>query len=263
MCFAILGLTLAISANAQLLHRYDFATGANDIVGTANGTLGSGTISGGALITSGANTGVSLPGSAVAGIAGPFTIETWYYAIAPQGSWHTLFSFSDGTTGNYVIGQPVRNAPTYYSGASVNGAGGSAVGEQLMTGYAQDVWWDNPNQNPRQMLLTYDGATLSLYEDGTLAPFANNLADVGLNLSSLSAQIGIASGAPFGDPSLNGSTYDFRIYGQSVTADQAASLFALGADASTAAIITAVPEPSAFVLAGFGMLALFLNRRRS
>ena len=43
------------SANAQLLHRYDFNT-TNDTVGTANGTLvGSATLSGGALVTDGGN----------------------------------------------------------------------------------------------------------------------------------------------------------------------------------------------------------------
>src|SRR5690242_15040499 len=43
---------LGLSAEAQLLHRYDFSGGANDSVGTAQGTLeGSATINGGALNT--------------------------------------------------------------------------------------------------------------------------------------------------------------------------------------------------------------------
>ena len=102
---------LNFSAQAQLLHRYNFQTAgsANDIVGTANGTLyGTATVSGGALNTSG-NLGslsggipqncLSLPAAAVAGITNAFSLEIWFYANY-NGPWCTAFSFSDGTTAN-------------------------------------------------------------------------------------------------------------------------------------------------------------------
>jgi len=139
--FAIMG----IPANAQLVHRYSFINGATDSVGTANGTLGSGTIAGGKLTAGGTTTGVMLPPAALAGISGPFAIETWYLATAPQGADHT--------------------------------------------------------------------ATAS---------------DPGFNLQSMATQIGINSGSPFGDPSLNGYTTDFRIYNQNLTAEQVTLLYAGG-----------------------------------
>src|SRR5579863_5774411 len=83
---------LDTSAQAQLLHRYNFQTAgsANDIVGTADGTIyGSATVSGGALTTTGSAGGLSggvpqnsvgLPASAVAGLTNAFSLEIWYTA---------------------------------------------------------------------------------------------------------------------------------------------------------------------------------------
>jgi hypothetical protein len=52
---AIVSVALVSSANAaELLHRYNFDTSADDSVGTANGTLLNGAaVSGGALVTNG------------------------------------------------------------------------------------------------------------------------------------------------------------------------------------------------------------------
>ncbi len=105
-----------------LLHRYDFTGNANDSVGTANGTLeGSATISGGALNTTAVagslsggvpQNGVLLPAGAVAGITGPFTIESWFKANS-AGGYCTLFSFSGNNTASYVLATPARGNSPY------------------------------------------------------------------------------------------------------------------------------------------------------
>ena len=51
--------------------------------------------------------------------------------------------------------------------------------------------------------------------------------DSGFNLSTLT-DIGINGGSPFSDSALTGSTWDLRMYSGASTADQVASVYALG-----------------------------------
>jgi len=264
-----------ISANAQLLHRYDFTSNANDSVGTANGAPVNGAaISGGAVVTDGGNgavngtwsgTGprVTLDSSAVSGITGAFTIEDWFTCTTGWPKYDTLYAFSDNTVDNYLLGAPVRGYSPWPSGTAMRGAGGSynATWDLVLSGIYLD------QGGPHQTVLTYDGTTFSYYVDGALANFSGLAAtgtDVGFNLSTLT-DIGINGGSPWGDPSLTGSTYDFRIYGQSLNADQVAAVYGLGSDAGNDAIMSAVavPEPSALALIGLGLLATNAARRRS
>ncbi|MES2476602.1 MAG: LamG-like jellyroll fold domain-containing protein [Verrucomicrobiota bacterium] len=242
------------SLHAQLLHRYDFATNANDSVGTAHGTLaGSATISGGSLNTTavagGLNAGVvqngaALPSSAVSGINGAFTIETWFSANY-GGGFASLFSFSDGTTANYVLATPARGNAPYASTISVIG-GGSGGTEKQASAQFQD------NGVLHHAVITYDGNTLSYFIDGALDSFQGlpaTLTASGLNLSALPV-IGINGGSPWPDNSINGSTLDFRIYGQALTPAQIVNLNTLGADAGNAAIssvLTSTPASSVLI----------------
>jgi hypothetical protein len=267
--------SLAASANAQLLHRYDFDS-VNDTVGTANGTLvGTASLAGGALVTAGgkgtvngtwSGTGprMTVDGSAVAGITGAFTIETWFTCTTGWPKFDTVYAFSDSTAANYLLSAPVRGGAPWQSSVAMKGAGGTATGSWDY--FANGIYLDTPGVH--QQLATYDGTTLSYYVDGVLANFAGLPATVinsGFNLSTLTS-IGINGGSPYGDPSLTGSTYDFRIYGQSLTADEVSSVYGLGSDASTASIISAitpVPEPSTLALAGLGLLTSLILRRKN
>jgi autotransporter-associated beta strand protein len=245
------------SAQAQLLHRYDFATdgSADDTVGTANGVIyGGATVSGGVLNTPSGVTGtlsggvpqncVGLPAAAVAGITNAFSIEIWYQA-AYNGGFCTLFAFSDGTTNNYLQGTPARGAAPYQSDIELRLTNGTA---QLANGIYSD---DNTLHH---VIATYDGTNITYYRDGSLPSFSglqNTFVDTGLILSNLT-YIGVGGGSPWGDQTIAGQTYDFRIYGQALNAGQVSTLFTLGSDASNAAIIAALVPPTSFTWNGSG-----------
>jgi hypothetical protein len=270
---ASLFIGIGVSADAQLLHRYDFVTDANDTVGSAHGTLvGGATISGGALTTAGGNGAVNgtwsgtgprltLDPSAVAGITGAFSIETWFSATTGWPKYDSLYAFSDTTRENYLLAAPVRGYGPWPSGVGIKGAGGdyNASFDMVLSG----IYLDTPGIH--QTVLTYDGTTFSYYVNGALADFSglpSTGTSVGFNLSTLTA-IGINGGSPWDDPSLTGSTYDFRIYGQSLTPDQVSAVYGLGVDAPNAAIsLAVVPEPSSLALFGIAGALLACLRRR-
>ena len=259
------------SAPAALVHRYEFNGDTNDSVGSSHGTLvGTASVTGGALVTNGGNGAVNgtfsgtgprmtVDASAVAGITGSFTIETWFTCSTGWPKFDTIYAFSDGTTGNYLLGAPVRGYSPWPSGVAIKGAGGVGDGnfDQAVTGIYLD------NNALHQTVLTYDGTTFTYYIDGVLASgFGPATAvDPGFNLSTLTS-IGVNGGSPWGDPSLTGSTSDFRIYNHALTETQVASVYTLGADASSASVAGAVPEPATSLLGAFGILCLLRRRQR-
>lgn len=266
---------LGMSANADLLHRYDFEFDAYDSVGSADGALyGSATLAGGGVYSGGSGilgqlsgglpqNGAGLPASAVAGITGAFTIECWMQTPF-GGGYTTAFSFSDGTTANYVLGTPARGNAPYASSIATIGGGGSPTELQ-----ASGRWFDTDEL--LHMLVSYDGNTLTYYQNtetdfggfNTANGLSASIVNPGINLSTMD-QIGVNGGAPWPDNSMAGTVYDFRIYNQAVSPSQVAALYALGADASNIDIANAVvPEPSTFALAGFGLLGMLMVRRRA
>jgi hypothetical protein len=269
---AIVSIALVSSANAQtLVHRYDFNS-TNDTVGTANGTLlGTASLAGGALVTAGGNGAVSgqwggtgpmmtLDSSAVSGLTGAFSIETWISCTTNWPKYDSLYAFSDGTQGNYLLANPVQGYGPWPSGVGICGAGGYGHNQDPNADWCQNVlgqWLDNNSLH--QTVLTYDGTTFSWYTDGVLANYSGLSAtavDPGFNLSSLT-DVAINGGSPFPDPALTGSTYDFRIYSGALSADQVAANFAAGADS-----VAVVPEPSTIVLLAAGIFSLLFRRLR-
>jgi len=249
---------LALTGSAQLLHRYNFESpgSAADIVGSAHGTiLGSATVSGGSLNTTGAAGGlsggvpqncVSLPAAAVAGITNAFSIEIWFNASF-NGPWCTLFSFSANNTTNYFLATPATGLSPFPSRIEAVGGGGSATYQQ-----AHQIYCDADVL--RQMVATYDGTKVTYYLDGLLSTFSglpNSFTNIGLNLSTLT-YIGLAGGAPYPDNTINGKVHDFRIYGQALTDDQVAVIHGLGANANNATLSNALVSPSAFAWNGGG-----------
>lgn len=107
------------------------------------------------------------------------------------------------------------------------------------------------------LVATYDGTNLTYYLDGSTDMggfnsghgYSATINVTGLNLSSLDV-IGRSGGAPWPDHSFSGDLLDFRIFDNAMTASQVADLGALGADATNARIVAAVPEPAAGTLYG-------------
>jgi arabinan endo-1,5-alpha-L-arabinosidase len=259
----VLGGWLGSPASAQLLHRYDFATNANDSVGTAHGSVyGTATISGGALQTTGAtgalNGGVpqncvGLPASAVAGLTNAFSIEVWYSANY-NGGYCTLFAFSANNIANYVQATPAVGFAPYQSRVDVVGGGGSTNYQ-----HANQIYCDTGGL--QHLVVTYDGTNVTYYLDGTLPTYAglpNSFSDPGLNLSTLT-YIGIAGGAPWPDNTIKGQVHDFRLYGQALTPTQVAIIYGLGANASNATLTNVLAAPGAFAWNGGGAEPLFGN----
>ena len=267
---------LSLSANAELLHRYDFETDASDSVGTAHGTIygvasivDGGLESGstdanrisGTLVDGIPSNGALIPAEAVSGITGAFTIEMWY-TTAYGGGYNTGFSFSDGTTGNYVIGCNARQGSPYPSSVGVIG-GGTTASEKLAFGQYADT------SALQHMLVTFDGTTLTYYQNGstdfdgynTLNGLSASIDATGLDLSTLDI-IGVNGGAPWPDNSMAGSVWDFRIYDSAVSQAQVTALNGLGQDATNDAINTVIPEPATFGLLGIAGLGMVFARRR-
>jgi hypothetical protein len=272
--FVLMVATLTLSVNADLVHRYDFLTDASDSVGTANGTIvGAVTISGGAAVTDGGNGAVNsqwslgnarveLDPTAVSGITGAFTIETWFSCSTGWPKFDTLFAFHNGdevSQSSYILGAPVRGYSPWPSGVAFRGAGAPATSDWDYV--VQGQWRDDGALH--QMAITYDGTTFTLYEDGVLCDYAGLAATVdapGFDLSLLT-YIGINGGSCYGDPVLTGSTYDFRIYNNGLSASQVASVYALGSDATNNDIMAVVPEPATMILLGLGGLSLIRRKK--
>jgi uncharacterized protein len=265
---------ISTPCGAALVHRYDFTTNADDSVGSAHGTLvGGASISGGALVTNGGNGSVNgtwsgsgprvtLSASAVAGITGSFTIETWFTCTTGWPKFDTLYAFSDATVDNYLLASPVRGNAPWPSGVAVRGAGGVGDGnwDQVVSG----IYLDTPGIH--QAVLTYDGTSFRYYVDGVAAEYdvlPSVVVNPGFNLSTLTS-IGINGGSPWNDPSLTGSTYDFRIYTSALSASQVASIYSLGSDATNESInALVIPEPGCLAISTLCLTGLVFRRRRA
>jgi hypothetical protein len=121
---------------AMLRHRYNFASNANDLVGTAHGVLtGGATIAGGELVLNGSSAFVDLPNNLVTGFTS-ITIEMWVTDNG-SGAWARLFDFGNSTGGEGGQGSGTQymflSLPSGYGnlrGAYTVGGGGAA--EQLL-----------------------------------------------------------------------------------------------------------------------------------
>lgn len=187
---------------AVLTHRYSFTTDASDSVGGANGTLqGAATISGGELNLTG-NTGdyLELPAGLLQGY-NAVTVDAWVN-LNGANNWARLWEFNDGSGGNtqnelyFAPGwNPDPPTANFYSagfpwGNSVQTAGPLQNESVHITCEYGDGW-----------LRAYTNAVLMASIGGVVAPAGS----AGTNYSSIGY-------SPYGDPGVNGSVDEFRIY---------------------------------------------------
>lgn len=187
---------------AMLTHRYSFTNGAVDSVGGADGTLqGAASISGGQLNLTG-NTGdyLELPAGLLQGY-NAVTVDTWVTLNAAN-NWARLWEFNDGSGGNtenelYFSPGWNPDPPTgnYYSAGFPWGNGvytGTPLADESIhiTCEYGDGW-----------LQVYTNAVLMASIAGVVAPADS----AGTNYASIGY-------SPYGDPGINGSMDEFRIY---------------------------------------------------
>jgi hypothetical protein len=283
----ILG-TCVCDSQAQLTHRYSFATNANDSVGSANGTLvNAATVSGGQLQLNNPNFApnnqvpdpngyLSLPASILPS-SGSVTIESWF-TFTGSGFFTEDWTFTDN---NNDANPPGANNGQYFmhtisapqGGPNAGSAGGSHIA-QATAGYAggeTDAFETTPGfgaggggyldgGDATDPIQTFMAATVIDGTAGTLSYYLFDLTKGGIGglqqtipaipLSSYTFTNAYLGRSAFaGDNATSGSIDEFRIYANAESAAQIAADEAAGPD-------VLVPEPNALALAAIGLISL-------
>jgi Concanavalin A-like lectin/glucanases superfamily/Bacterial Ig-like domain (group 2) len=230
------------------IHRYSFssASGATvpDSIGSAPGTLNGGyTLSGGQINLDGSSGYVSLPAGILSGL-NEVTIETWVTFGSPINTWANLFAFGDtdinGAGENYISMQP-------HTG---NGGGTASLnfgqGDPGNTGERNAVINNTlDGQANMQVVAVYHplagyeafytngvfAASISMFNIlidpvASVGPAFNNGSILSYTLGS--DPINYIGHSLYGDPTLNASIQEFRIYSSPLTPAQVAADYALG-----------------------------------
>ena len=244
--FILVSVLVAGLANgATLAHRYSFDTDTTDSVGGNSGILeGGSTVSSGKLTLTGLGRGTAgnrMTFTNPVNIGGNFgttgvTIESWY-TDAGTGTWGKLFQF-----GNNVAGQELAFTHTRGNGEQT---GVDREGAQLLNGQvSQNI------QHHLAITIAQDG-NLNTWIDGD-----QTLTDIDTNdLSNISTNFEAIGATSWGDPGMNGSVDEFRIWSGELSAAEVATNLASGPG-------SIVPEPSGLLLTLAGGL-LVLRRRRA
>ena len=238
----LLGLSISVKTVAQtdpgtanLKHQYTFDDGtANDVVGTANGTLmGGATVANKGLVTT---TGgyLDLPGQTIGvNTYGGLTTDIWFTSAAGVNSGCTMLTYFGNTTGSYGTDYIFSTA-----------AGCSATRTAISCGSTSQPWTAEngvdklPDDiNPKRiddgklhhLVTTLDATTLTLYLDGV------NIGSTALSGSNAISALGtqfayIAKGGYTGDPTWKGVVHKYSIYNKALTADEVLFNFQKGAE---------------------------------
>jgi len=201
------------------LHRYSFLNtdGAGTAFDTAPADARNGVLTGGAAITGGNLTttgptgqGARLGADALGFFFGSFSIEQWFTRANNTANFQTLFSFS-ADTAHYLVAHPARGGSGLLSVDFNNGAGETSLQAPAP---AAGV--------PTMLTVTYDAATniASLYLNGHFA--TSHAVTGGYNIAAIATPTfsGINGLSPWGDPSLNGTTDEFRMWREPLTPAQ-------------------------------------------
>lgn len=224
--FSLLFVATMGIAHADLIHSFNFDSSLTDSVGAANGTIvGSATVSGGQLVLNGGY------------------VQFDAHIVPTSGSYSVSLDFQLASTDNpgitEFISQGSSGGPGFYLGT--NGFGFRAT----------DSWGPSGSYDPadpHRLLFSVDNAAGKsyLYLDGALLDtrnFAITTTTGGTN-TRLGSQF-----EPYGEL-FHGTLDNVRIFDSAITPDQDTG-------------ITATPEPSTMLLAGLGVAAALIARRRS
>jgi len=220
--FMILGISVKTMAQtdpgtANLKHQWKFDDGANDNVGTLNGTLmGTATVANGDLVTGDAGW-VEFDAAALAiNTYSELTVSAWFTSIAKANTgFHFLYYFgnSDGNGNHFTGYTPAR-------GNDVSRLMLNTNGESIV----DDTEFDDGILH--HVVCIVDAAIVSYYLDGNLVNSTtvgnSKLADVGTQFAY------IAKGG-WNDPNWKGFLHEMSVYDKALTADNVKYLYSLNA----------------------------------
>jgi fibronectin type 3 domain-containing protein len=192
-----------------LVLAYSFNAGSGTTVSDASGNGNTGTINGatwstqgrfgGALSFNGLNNTVVIPSSASLNVSAAMTLEAWIMPTAAQSGWRTVMQ---------------REVDAYFLNASNDSgalfpAGGGTIGGPVS-------WVSGGTPSPvnawTHLALTYDGTTLRLYVNGTLAAGQNVSGAIQTNSNALR----IGGNVPYGE-FFQGLIDEVRVYNRALS----------------------------------------------
>lgn len=236
---AVVTLTVKHAAES-LVHRYSFATGAEDSVGGAHGVLrGAAAVVNGAVALNGtAGTFVELPGGLMSNYAA-VTFEFWA-SFGPNGNWVRVFDFGDqnpGGLGRYYVMFTPRS-----------GAGDTRMSYgDADPGYLHELLVTRPGvldgQTNVHVACVYDppNGVMRMHINGELVgstPLDFPLSAI-RNVKSWLGKALYEADAP-----LNGSIDEFRIYNTALPAERIRQNYELGPDTlAPAAPVAILAQP--------------------
>ena len=217
---------LSVSATASVVdpignnlrHRYPFTTDANDVVGSAHGTLvGGATIVSNQVVLDGASGYVSLPTGIVAGYTNA-TFEAWAtWNVAATSA--RLFDFGNDTTVTMFLAPQSDSGFIRYA---ITLAG-------LGTGQQINSTASFPTNIQKHIVVTINAGVGIMYLDGV--PIGTNTS-VSLSPASMGNTTANYLGkSQYPDPYFNGTIDEFRIYNAALPASLVLSNFLNGPNA--------------------------------
>jgi hypothetical protein len=210
-----------VSNQSVLTHRYSFTTDDSDSVGGANGTNeGTASVSGGQLqLDGGSGDYVALPGGLLSTYRSA-TIDVWATISGGQQHWSRLWEFADvgPATANELYFAPAwnsaANAAFLSDGAPFGGGNLGPESPPLV------------NQTVHLTCLVADGS-LDLYTNGVLYLSTAGLVAPANQAGNVGSWIGYS---PYGDPGIDGSVDEYRIYKGRLSPEEIQASDLLGPD---------------------------------
>jgi hypothetical protein len=227
---------------AVLTHRYSFTTDASDSVGGANGSLvGAAMISSGQLQLTG-NTGdyLQLPSGLLQGY-NAVTVDTWANLNAPN-NWARLWEFNDGSAAN----GDTENEFYFSPGWNPDPTTGNFYSAGFPWG--NSVYTAGPLGNESvHITCEYGDGWLQVYTNAVLMTSIGGLVAPANAAGTNDATIGYS---PYGDPGINGSVDEFRIYNGILSPEEIQASDVLGPNTalSTTAALSAAKSGGNSVL---------------
>ncbi|MDD4990635.1 MAG: T9SS type A sorting domain-containing protein [Paludibacter sp.] len=219
---------------ANLTHKWSFDENANDLVGTANGTLTDGaTIANKALNTTTGGYVNFTPSDLAVNTYTELTVESWFTPVAGgNNGYHFLYYFgkSDGNGNHFTGFTPSRDGNPAQCGRFMIATGNGEDGQQ---GINTTKFTDG---RLHHSVCVIDGTSVTAYIDGNLLGTtsigANTLANVFLPAGPGSNYAYFCKGG-WNDPTWKGQIHEISMYNKALTANNVKYLFNLGPEPVT------------------------------